>query len=82
MARQVALTTSDNPFDPINDFDQWYAYDLSQGRDTVGYFARIAKLSDELPPAYYDAAKEDAIDEVLEINPLGIYEKFVYNGAE
>lgn len=77
MIRTVALSTIDNPFSPLTQFDEWYAYDLSQGRDTAGYLARIARVSDELPPLYYDVAVEDAIDEILEMNPDGEYYKVI-----
>lgn len=77
MARVVSLTTSNNPFDPIEQFDEWYAYDLSLGQDTVGFLARIAKVTDELPPVYYDAAIEAAIDEIVEYNITGNYVKIV-----
>lgn len=77
MARVVSLTTSNNPFDPIEQFDEWYAYDLSLGQDTAGFLARIAKVTDELPPVYYDAAIEEAIDEIIEFNVTGNYVKIV-----
>lgn len=77
MARVVSLTTSNNPFDPIEQFDEWYAYDLSLGQDTAGFLARIAKVTDELPPVYYDAAIEEAIDEIIEYNITGNYVKIV-----
>lgn len=77
MARVVSLTTSNNPFDPIEQFDEWYAYDLSLGQDTAGFLARIAKITDELPPAYYDAAIEEAIDEIVKYNVTGNYVKIV-----
>lgn len=77
MVRVVSLTTSNNPFDPIEQFDEWYAYDLSLGQDTAGFLARIAKVTDELPPVYYDAAIEEAIDEIIEYNITGNYVKIV-----
>ena len=34
VARDVALTTADNPFDPLDQYDEWLAYDLAQGYNT------------------------------------------------
>lgn len=79
MARTVSLSTPDNPFSPISDFDQWYEYDLAHGRDTAGYLARVARLSDSMPPYYYNAALEDAIDEIIDLNGPEMYVKVVEN---
>jgi hypothetical protein len=35
------LTTVDNPYDLMKEFDSWYAYDLDQGRDTLAYLDRV-----------------------------------------
>lgn len=80
--RRTALSTKDNPFNPLTEFDQWYTYDLSRGRDTCGYQARIVVTSDELPPSFYDAAVEDGIDEILEMNPESDYIKVVLEEDE
>ena len=82
MRRRTALSTKDNPFNPLTDFDHWYAYDLAQGRDTCGYQARIVVTSDELSPAYHDMAVEDGIDEILEMNPESNYIKVVVESDE
>lgn len=75
--RKTALSTKDNPFNPLTEFDHWYTYDLNQGRDTSGYQARIVKTSDQIPPVYHDAAVEDGIDEILEMNPESNYIKVI-----
>ena len=75
--RYTALSTKDNPFNPLTDFDRWYAYDISRGRDTSGYQARIVVTSDELPPSFYDSAVEAGIDEILAMNPDSDYIKVV-----
>ena len=75
--RFTALSTKDNPFNPLTDFDHWYAFDRSKGRDTSGYQARIVVTSDELPPSFYDAAVEAGIDEILAMNPDSDYIKVV-----
>ena len=61
----VALTTVDNPFDPIDDFDNCYAFDLLKGYDSCGLLARIAKTSDTLSDKEYELEVERAIDEIV-----------------
>ena len=56
------LTTSDNPFDPYTQWDDWYFYDLSQGYNTCERLAMIAKISVQLP----DEANESEIEEAAE----------------
>lgn len=72
---KVALTTIDNPFDPIEDFTHWRRYDEEKGYNTCGYLARIAKVSDDMSVKEEDDAIRRAIDEIIEMNPLGIYVK-------
>ncbi len=69
------LTTVDNPFDPFTQFDEWYAYDLSQGYHTSAFLARIVRSSEELSEADQSAAIEAAIDEIVRENVLGLYRK-------
>jgi hypothetical protein len=72
---EVMLTTSDNPFDPFIQFDEWFAYDESSGYHTCSYLARITKSSDELSPSDEAVAIESAIDEIVEMNIIGLYKK-------
>jgi hypothetical protein len=73
--QQSMLTTTDNPYDPFTQFDEWYAYDTGKGYNTCSYLARIAKTSDELSQQDEDIAIESAIDEIVAHNILGIYKK-------
>ena len=72
---QSMLTTIDNPFDPFTQFDEWYAYDESKGYYSCAYLARITKSSAELSQADDDLAIDTAINEIVELNILGIYRK-------
>lgn len=72
---KTMLTTIDNPFDPFLDFDRWYSFDVEKGYHTCGYLARIAKSSDDLSDAEQEYEQEAAIDEIVELNILGIYKK-------
>jgi len=76
---QSMLTTIDNPFNPFTQFDEWYAFDTDKGYHTCAYLARITKASDELSEPDEAQATEDAIDEIIKYNPLGIYRKVSMN---
>jgi hypothetical protein len=69
------LTTTDNPYDPFTEFDKWKTFDESKGYNSCAYLARIAKTSDELSEEDERIAIEDAIDEIIKENILGIYRK-------
>lgn len=75
MRLAVMITTVDNPFNPLTDWDDWYNYDESKGYYTSEYLARITKTSDDLGEKEQDQAIEDAIDEIIELNPDGFYKK-------
>lgn len=71
----VMLTTIDNPFNPLTDWDDWYNYDESKGYYTSEYLARITKTSNDLSEKDQDQAITEAIDEIIEMNPDGFYKK-------
>jgi hypothetical protein len=74
MAKHM-LTTVDNPFDPFTQFDEWLVYDSQSGYETPSFLARIVRTSNELSSADEDLAVEQAIDEIVRENVLGIYRK-------
>lgn len=69
------LTTIDNPYDPFTQYDEWYSYDEAQGYHTTSFLARIVHSSDELSEADQSIAIEQAIDEIVSENVLGLYMK-------
>lgn len=74
-ATRVMLTTVDNPFDPFTQYDAWYQWDAAAGYHTPGLLARIAITSDELSDVDYNLAVEQAIEEIVRINALGVHRK-------
>lgn len=76
--RKVMLTTADNPYDPNTQFQQWYAFDIEKGYNTCSYLARRAYTSEGIGDSDNDAAIEEAIDAIVELNLLGNYRKLVY----
>lgn len=69
------LTTIDNPHNPFDDYDNWYAYDYRMGYHSPGMLARIAVVSDELSEVDQQLAIEFAIDEIVRENVSGLYKK-------
>lgn len=69
------LTTVDNPFDPSTQYDEWYAWDESNGYHTTSLLARICVTSHELSDAQQDAALEEAIDDIVTENVSGMHRK-------
>ena len=75
MATEHMITTVDNPYNPFTDFDGWYAFDEAAGYHTTSFLARLVFTSDDLSEADQTLAIEQAIDEMVEENVLGIYRK-------
>ena len=69
------LTTVDNPFDPFDRFDDWYAFDERQGYHTCAYLGRIVRTSDEMSDEQVAQEINRAIDEILRYDAAGIYKK-------
>ena len=75
MPKECKLSTIDNPFDPFEQFDDWLRFDEDKGYNCCSYLARIAKLTDDMTPNEEDVEIERAIDEILTLNPTGLYKK-------
>lgn len=75
--RVVALTTIDNPYDPIDNFDEWYAFDVQKGYNSCAYLARIVSDSNKMIDEEIRKDTEEAIDEIIKYDFLGIYRKVV-----
>lgn len=69
------LTTIDNPFDPFDQFDDWYAFDTQKGYNTCDYLAKLSYTSPELSSLDQTLAVESAIDRIVSLNLFGIYKK-------
>ena len=75
--RSVFLTTSDNPYSPKDQFDEWYSFDTQKGYNSCAYLARIAKTSEILSDSENERIIEEAIDEIVKFNLTGNYKKLV-----
>lgn len=73
--KKAMITTIDNPYDPQDQFDQWYLFDVTNGYNTCAYLARISKNSDQLSDEENNSETEQAIDEIIKYDFLNIYKK-------
>ena len=72
---KYALTTIDNPYDPFDQFDDWYRYDRDKGYNSCSYLDRIAKTSDSLSDSENNKEIERAIDEIIKYDFMNVYKK-------
>lgn len=81
MAEERVITTTDNPYDPFTEWDQWYAWDERQGHHTSGLVARFTVTSEDLSVPDQEDAIDQAMVEIVESRMYGDY-KFVYRKIE
>lgn len=72
---EVFLTTIDNPYDFFDDFNRWYAYDVSKGYNTCSLIDRIAMISDEESNENINKEIERVVDKLAKWNLNGKYKK-------
>ena len=75
MDTEIMLTTFDNPYDPFDDFDQWYSYDKQMHHDTCEKIARIARSFEDFSTIEEKQETERAIDEIIDNDFLNKYVK-------
>ena len=81
MSSNCMLTTVDNPYNPFNDFAQWYMFDVEHGHNSCGHLATIANVSDEMSDTEYMDEMERAIDDIIANDILNIYKKIYINNT-
>lgn len=69
----LAVTTTDNPYDPFDQFEDWNAFDEQKGYYTSAYLARVAQTSPEMSPNVEQEIINDAAIKIVKYNTLGIY---------
>lgn len=82
MAAQCMLTTFDNPYNPFDQFEEWFLFDMQQGYNTCGYLDRVADLPNDLSDEEEKTATEQAIDSIILHDFMNIYKKIYMNMDE
>ena len=69
------LSTIDNPFNPFENFDSWFLFDVEKGYNSCAYLARIARTSNEFTEEEEAEEIERAIDEIIRYDFMNLYIK-------
>ena len=69
------LSTVDNPWNPFDNFDSWYVWDMDHGYSSCCLLMRIAKTSDQLSDEENNREIERAIDEIVKYDPENVFIK-------
>ena len=80
MVEEAMLTTIDNPYDPFDQFDEWYSYDEFRARmenrpTCCAYLARVSMNSDDVSDNEFNRTIGDVIDEIVKLNLSGKFKK-------
>lgn len=73
--RTFSITTIDNPFNPFDDFENWFLFDCEKNYYTLNKLARLSKVDDSMTEKEESKEIERAIERLIEIDPLDIYIK-------
>lgn len=69
------LTTFDNPYDPFEQFQSWFLFDVEKGYNSCAYLGRIARTSEQLSDEENNIIIEEAIDDIIKYDFMNIYKK-------
>lgn len=78
--KSVAVTTTDNPFDPFDNFEDWMNYDIVNGYYTCEKLDRLSIVSKELSDGENLESIEEAINELIKIgayNKMGDHVEYI-----
>lgn len=79
MSMICMLSTLDNPYNPFEQFDDWFRFDNDKGYNSCGRLARIldkvAPYRDDMSDNEIEEATEIAIDEIIKYDFMNIYKK-------
>lgn len=75
MSKACFLSTSDNPFNPFEMFEDWFAFDASRGYNSCGRVARLVDVRNDMTDSEVADLTEKAIDLLVESDPIGLFVK-------
>jgi hypothetical protein len=59
------LTTLDNPFDPFDNFSEWFMFDVEKEHFTSARLARLVEITPEMTQKEIDDERNRAMDFII-----------------
>lgn len=86
-ASECMLTTIDNPYNPFDNFDEWYSFDEMKARQEnrptcCGYLARVYLGPDDVSDNEFNQGMNDIVDEICRLNLSGKFRKITREEAK
>jgi hypothetical protein len=75
------LTTKDNPYSPFDQFELWQMFDIEMGYQTCERLGKVIRLEDDMTDSEKEEAMDQAIDEIIKYDPLGVYVRATENST-
>lgn len=69
------LTTFDNPYDPFEQFEEWFLFDVEKGYNTCAYMGRLSKITDDMSQKEIDEECDRVMDQIIKYDFMNIYKK-------
>lgn len=66
--KAILLSTSDNPYNPFTDYDNWRNYDHQKGYCCEEYLARMSQTSLDMPNTLYQKFSNDAVNDIIKLS--------------
>ena len=79
MNGECMLTTTDNPYNPFEQFESWFLFDTEKGYNSCSYLARIAETTDDMTEIEKNIEIERAIDEIIKYDFTNMRKKIWRN---
>lgn len=79
MNGECTLTTTDNPYNPFEQFESWLLFDTEKGYNSCSYLARIAETTDDMTEIEKNIEIERAIDEIIKYDFTNMRKKIWRN---
>ena len=78
-SNECMLSTFDNPFNPFEQFDNWFMFDIEKGYYSASKLARLANITDDMTEQEYNEEVERAIDTLIKYDFTNTYTKVKRN---